>query len=186
VDYITFAGGFSSAFVHEGNVYLGDADGGLYRWADSRLDGTNMGNATTYAVHYTSSSNPAIRTNYVNDVSVATIAGKRYVAVALGNTGAGTSSGVTLINEADGTSVHLLNDSYYGYSVPVTRVSLTTEGRLYALQENYWGISHLTWVEAKSTPHIGADESLYPAYRGCRELTHAMWEILEYYPSTDF
>jgi two-component system NarL family response regulator len=40
------------------------------------------------------------------------------------------------------------------------------------------GISHLTWVEAKSTPHIGADESLYPAYRGCRELTHAMWEIL--------
>ena len=101
VDWITRPGGFTSVVLYGGQLYLGTADAGLYRWDEAALDGSNQGANGSYEAVYTTATSPRLVHNTVHDVSVATIAGKVYVAV-------GTEQGGTLINETDSTAADFL------------------------------------------------------------------------------
>ena len=58
VDWITRPGGFTSVVLYGGQLYLGTADAGLYRWDEGALAGTNQGANGSYEAVYTTATSP--------------------------------------------------------------------------------------------------------------------------------
>lgn len=112
--YVSLASGFTAVYADVTNVYAGDGDGGVFKYAISNISGnTSVGSAT-----YLSSTSPAIVNNNVNDLWGAVILNSTYLAVA-------TAGGVTVINETAGTSKNSSETSSYSLA------RITTDNELY-------------------------------------------------------
>lgn len=112
--YVSLASGFTAVYADATNVYVGDGDGGVFKYVINNISGnTSVGTAT-----YLSSTSPSIVNNNVNDLWGAVISGSTYLAVA-------TSGGVTVVNETAGTSKNSTETSSYSL------VRVTTDNELY-------------------------------------------------------